>query len=181
MPMRRLVFTLLCGLFVVPAVALAAPRTTGDGVLELQSVDGSVAIGTYKQPAKGAVWGQMDSGKLLVYDPVVGDGTIFVSGWDTRRIVDAPGDNNPNATVYTGTNLHFRVTGGRYKLSFFGAKSIDLTAVGVGTAWLNGDATEDSAGLYAVDNGKWLPVPQFPGTGASTTGLPISFGTQTTP
>lgn len=175
--MRRLVLTLLCGLLVVPAVALAAPRAAGDGVLELQSVDGAVSIGTYKQPAKGAVWGQLDSGKLIVYDPVVGDGTVFVTGWDTKRTVDTPGDNMPNATMYSGANLHFRVTGGRYRLLFVGAKGIDLTAVGIGTAYLNGDVNEDSAGFYAVDSGKWLAVPQLPS--ASSLGFQVVFGTQT--
>jgi hypothetical protein len=179
MPMRRLVFTLLCGLLVVPAVALAAPRAAGDGVLELKDVDGTVTIGTsYAQPAKGALWGQMDSGKLVVFDPVVGDGNVYVSGWDTKRPYLTPGDY-PDATVYTGTNLHFRVTGGKYRLSFIG-KSIDLTAVGVGTAWLNGDVTVDSAGLYSLNSGKWLPVPQLPTV--SKLGFPVPFGgTQTSP
>jgi hypothetical protein len=181
--MRRLLLTLLCGLFVVPAVALAAPRTTGDGVLELQSVDGAVTIGTsYAQPAKGALWGQMDSGRLVVFDPVSGDGNIYVSGWESKGTWPTPGDF-PDATVYRGTNLHFRVTGGKYRLMFLG-KGIDLTAVGVGTAWLNGDASEDSAGRYAVDSAKWLPVPQLPTS--TKLGFPVSFGTtptttQTTP
>ena len=175
MPMRRLVFTLLCGLFVLPAVAFASPRAAGDGVLELQSVDGTVSIGTYKVPAKGAVWGQMDSGKLIVWDPVVGDGTVFVTGWDTKRTVVL--DNLPDATLYTGSHVHFRVTGGRYRLFFPAAKGIDLTAVGIGSAFLNGDATEDSAGSYAVDSGKWLAVPQFPS--ASAFGFQVPFGTST--
>ena len=175
--MRRLVFTLLCGLFVVPAVALAAPRTTGDGELELQSVDGGVTIGTsYAQPAKGALWGQMDSGRLIVFDPVIGDGNVYVSGWESKGSWATPEDY-PNATVYRGTNLHFRVTGGKYRLAFLG-KGIDLTAVGVGTAWLNGDSTEDSAGQYAVDSGKWQQVPQYPGF--SKLGVPVPFGTQPT-
>lgn len=175
--MRRLVLTLLCGLLVLPAVALASPRAAGDGVLELQSVDGMVSLGTYSQPAKGAVWGQMDSGKLIVYDPLPGDGTIFVTGWDTKAPYATPGDL-PDATIYKGTNLHFRGTGGKYRLIFIG-KSIDLTAVGVGTAYLNGDATESSAGSYALDSGKWIPVPQFPT--ATKLGFPVSFGTQSTP
>lgn len=175
--MRRLVFTLLCGLFVVPAVALAAPRTTGDGVLELRSVDGAVTIGTsYAVPAKGALWGQMDSGRLIVFDPVVGDGNVYVSGWESKGSWATPEDY-PNATVYRGTNLHFRVTGGKYRLMFLG-KGIDLTAVGVGTAWLNGDATETDAGSYALDSGKWLPVPQLPTV--SKLGVPVSFGTLST-
>ena len=151
--MRRLLLTLLCGLIVVPA-ALAAHRATGDGVLELKAVYGFVGIGTADQPATGALWGQMDRGKLTIVDPVAGDGTVFVSGWETRKQTD----DSPRTVVYTGKDLHFRVTGGKYKLVFNGA-GIDLTAVGVGIARLDGDQDAVNAGSYAIDSGKWIPVP----------------------
>jgi hypothetical protein len=154
--MRRLVFTLLCGLIVVPT-ALAASRATGDGVLELKAVSGFVQIGTVTQPAKGALWGQMDRGMLKVVDPVAGDGQIYVSGWETRK----PMSDDPKTVVYTGRDLHFRVTAGKYKLVFNGS-GIDLTAVGIGVAQLAGDSTALDAGSYALDSGKWTPVPVFP-------------------
>lgn len=153
--MRRLVLTLLCGLIVVPA-ALASSRATGDGVLELNAVYGFVQIGTVPHPAKGALWGQMDHGYLKVVDPVVGDGQIYVSGWETRRLTD----DDPKTVVYTGRDLHFRVTGGEYKLVFVGS-GIDLTAVGTGVAQLAGDPAAADAGSYALDSGKWTPVPVF--------------------
>lgn len=154
--MRRIVLTLLCSLIVAPA-ALASARAAGDGVLELKDVYGTVSVGTYASPAKGALWGQIDKGKLTVYDPLPGDGAIYVSGYDTKAPVDLLGDG-PDATLYTGSNLHFRVTGGKYKLTIVGS-SIDLTAVGVGVAWLAGDPAVDDAGRYAVNSGKWVPVP----------------------
>jgi hypothetical protein len=153
--MRRLLLTLLCGLIVVPA-ALAAPRATGDGVLELKAVYGSVMIGRIPTPARGALWGQMDKGKLTVVDPVVGDGAILVSGWETKDTNVLP--SGYLATTYGGKNLHFRVTGGKYKLTFVGS-GIDLTAVGSGIAYLNGDENAEDAGDYALDGGKWQAVP----------------------
>ncbi len=152
--MRRLCLTLLCGLVAVPA-ALAASSATGDGVLELQAATGTVVLtGT-----RGTVWGQMDKGKLVVTDPVAGDGAIYVSGAETAT----PGKTE-GVTVYTGRDIHFRVTGGKYKLAFRGptpdlsAVGVDLTAVGVGSVQLTGDAFANT-GKYALDSGKWNPVP----------------------
>jgi hypothetical protein len=174
--MRRFSVILLCALVVVPA-ALAAGQATGDGVLELKSVDGTVAIGKEGQPARGVLWGQMDKGKLTVVDPVVGDGAIFVSGWETRRAIATPDDGGPAITVYGGTNLHFRVSGGRYRL-YFNGSGIDLTAIGVGVAYLAGDDTVLDPGYYAVDSGKWIPVP-VPVLPQKNVAVP--FGTQPTP
>jgi hypothetical protein len=152
MSMRRLCLTLLCGLVAVPT-ALAASRTSavaGDGVLEFRSVNASSANIT---GTRGTIWGQLDKGKLIVTDPVLGDGQIYVSGAEKTHIVDE------NVTVYWGTDLHFRVIGGKYKLAFKNASGLDLTAVGVGTAVLVGDITYDDTGDYARDGGKWIPVP----------------------
>ena len=146
--MRRLCLTLLCGLVAVPA-ALAAARATGDGVLELRNATGTVVLNS----SRGAVWGQMDKGKLVVTDPSANDG-VFVSGAVSTR----PGLNE-NVTVYAGKDLHFRVTGGKVKLAFIRAVGVDLTAVGVGSVGLTGDAFADDTGKYAVDSGKWNPVP----------------------
>jgi hypothetical protein len=150
--MRRLCLTLLCGLVAVPA-AVAATRATGDGVLELKDAAGTIVLtGT-----RGTVWGQMDGGKLVVTDPLTGDGAVFVSG---AEIIKQIGDT---VTSYSGKDLRFRVTGGKYRLIFKGAVSglpatgIDLTAVGVGTAQMTGDAFVNS-GDYALDNGKWNPL-----------------------
>jgi hypothetical protein len=161
--MRRLCLTLLCGLVAAPA-ALAATRATGDGVFELKDAAGTVSLtGT-----RGTVWGQMDSGKLIVSDPFTGDGGVFVSGAEVVKTGDT-------VTTYSGKDLRFRVTGGKYKLVFKGtvnglpASGIDLTAVGVGVAQLTGDAFVDS-GDYALDNGKWTPLTVLPHT--------VRFGVQ---
>ena len=146
MPMRRLCLILLCGLVAAPA-ALAGASATGDGVLELRTVDATVLVA-----GKGVVWGQMDKGKLVVNDIVPGDGEILVSGWEQKR----PGICD-QCTVYTGKDIHFRVTGGKYRLYFDGS-GIDFSAVGVGTAQLTGHVTADDTGDFAIDGGKWTPL-----------------------
>jgi hypothetical protein len=176
--MRRFfVILLLCTLAVVPS-ALAAARATGDGVLELKAVAGTVAIGKEGQPARGLLWGQMDKGKLVVVDPSPADTQIFVSGWEHKSLATVT-DTGATVTTYSGTNLHFRVTGGKYRLTFTGS-GIDLTAIGVGVAYLAGDLLAPDAGDYAVDSGKWVPVPVFV---LPQRTLAVPFGTQpaTTP
>ncbi|HEY5294018.1 MAG TPA: hypothetical protein VIJ70_00915 [Gaiellaceae bacterium] len=162
--MRRLSFTLLCGLLLAPA-ALAGVRASGDGVLELQAVNAT----TVTIAGKGALWGQVDQGRLYVTDPIDTDGLVYVSGAD--RAPRAIGDTT---TLYIGKNMHFRITGGTYKLTFVKSTGIDLTAVGVGKALMAGDPTADTTGTYALDGGKWTPVPVLRNT------LPVLFGVQPT-
>jgi hypothetical protein len=156
--MRRLYLTLLCGLVAVPA-AVAATHATGDGVLEIRSATGTVVL----TGIRGTAWGQMDKGKLIATDPVPGDGAIYVNG----AVSVTPGKTE-GVTVYAGRDIHFRVTGGRYKLVFRGptvdlsAVGVDLTAVGVGSVQLTGDAFASFTGKYAIDSGKWNTVPVWP-------------------
>jgi hypothetical protein len=155
--MRRLCLTLLCGLVAVPA-AVAASHATGDGVLEIQGATGTVVL----IGSRGTAWGQMDKGKLVVTDPVASDGVVYVNGAD-----GVPG-RTEGVMVYSGKNIHFRVTGGKYKLSFRGptpdlsAVGVSLTAVGVGSVQLTGDAFATDTGKYAIDSGKWNTVPVWP-------------------
>ncbi len=142
--MRRLCLTLLCGLIAVPA-ALAAAHATGDGVLELKGATGVVTL----TASRGSIWGQMDKGTLVVQ----GDGPVFVSGAESVT----PGKSE-NTLVYGGKDLHFRVGGSKVRLKFKGS-GVDLTAVGVGSVQLTGDAFAYDTGRYAVDSGKWITVP----------------------
>lgn len=146
--MRRLCLILLCGLVVVPA-ALAAPRATGDGVLELIAVNADrVTI-----VARGAIWGQLDRGTLIVYDRSPQDSsTPYVSGAEiSYPTLDGSG------TVYKGRDIHFRSTDGAYRFVISGS-GIDLTAVGSGKAYIDGNADAIDMGQYAVDNNDPQPV-----------------------
>ena len=164
MPMRKAPLILLCSLILAPG-ALAAVRVAaapGDGALQLRDVNAVKAT----IAAKGAVWGQLDTGQLKVTDFVPDDNiTAQVSGAESKRVTSDPG-----VTIYTGKNIHFRFTGNRYiKFSIVGS-GIDVTAVGVGRAYLVGDPEWYDDGDYALDNGKWQPVPLTPKL--------VLFGTQ---
>jgi len=161
--MRRLCLTLLCGLIAVPT-ALAAARATGDGAFELKAGAGLMVL----NGTRGMLWGQMDSGKLVVTDPLLGDGKVYVSGAETKQ----PGSNE-STTIYTGKDIHFRVTGGKYRLWFKGS-GVDLTAVGVGSATMTADVFAYDAGEYSLDNSdEWTPLPYTTRT--------VRFGVQPVP
>lgn len=150
--MRRLALFLLAAVAVVPTAAMAARTAPGDGVFELRAANGVVVL-----TGKGVIWGQMDRGSLRVtdLDPTVGIDP-FVSGAEHTRATD-----DPNTTVYSGDNIHFRLTGGKYRFRFRGT-GIDLTAVGVGTGALTGEPNPlGKTGSYAVDGGDWTPVPLY--------------------
>lgn len=148
--MRRLALILLVATAIVPAAALAARSASGDGVFELKSVNAVVIL-----TGHGVFWGQMDKGTLRVTDPDPTDGQQpLVSGAEHTH---PAGDN---VTIYSGTNIHFRLTGGKYKVRFKGT-GIDLTAIGVGTADLTGDPLATDTGTFALNSGKWQAVPLF--------------------
>ena len=148
--MRRLALILLLAVAVVPAAALAAPSASSDGAFELRQVNGVVQLS-----GKGVVWGQLDLGVLRVTNlsPFSGPQPL-VSGAEHRTTTD-----DPDVVVYTGSDIHFRMTGGKYRLRFR-ATGIDLTAVGTGSADLTGvPDLFGSTGDYALNGGNWTPVP----------------------
>jgi hypothetical protein len=146
----RLPLVFLCSLLLAPA-AFAATRANGDGVFELNNVNAQRVVITGN---RGAIWGQMDKGKLIVTDLNLDDSAEpQVSGADQVQWT-----LDPSVTIYSGKNIHFRFSGAKYKFTIVGS-GIDVTAVGVGQAALTGDAAADDTGDYAIDDGKWTPVP----------------------
>jgi hypothetical protein len=145
----RLPLTVLSCLVLAPT-AVAASQATGDGVLELKAVNATKVV---IQGSRGAIWGQIDKGTLRVVDPNPDDNLVaLVSGAEQIRPTLDPG-----VTYYSGKNIHFRFSGSKYGFSIAGS-GIDVTAVGVGKAWMTGAGSLDD-GDYAIDDGKWQPVP----------------------
>jgi hypothetical protein len=145
--MRRLSLTLLAALVVLPSTALAARDATGDGVFELRSGNGIFVVS-----GRGVIWGQMDKGTMRVtaLDPAE---QLAVSG--AGKPFKAADD--PTTTVYQGANLHFRASSGRFRIRFRGS-GLDLTAIGIGNAYLSGSPLSLDPGDFALDGGKWQPV-----------------------
>jgi hypothetical protein len=147
--MRRLSLTLLVALLAFPAAALAARADKGDGVFELKA-----ASGTFILNGGGVLIGQMDKGTLRVQDMNPNDGQEpAVSGAEHSRPTD-----DPNTTLYWGSNIHFRITQGKYRIRFKGS-GVDLTAVGVGIADITANPLSLDAGTFSLDGGKWTAVP----------------------
>lgn len=140
---------LLVSLLALPAAALAARTDKGDGVFELRA-----ATGTFILTGRGVLLGQMDKGVVRVQDMSPNDGQQpAVSGAEHSKPTD-----DPNATLYWGTNIHIRLSGGKYRIRLKGS-GIDLTAIGVGVADVTGDPLSLDMGDYSLDGGKWLAVP----------------------
>ena len=148
--MRRLSLILLVCLLALPAAALAARADKGDGVFELKA-----ANGTFDLTGHGVVIGQMDKGILRVQDLTPNDNAqqIAVSGADRSHPAD-----DPSTTVYIGSNIHVRISGGKYHIHFRGS-GVDLSAIGGGMAELTGSPLAFDPGDYRLDGAKWTAVP----------------------
>ncbi len=146
--MRRLLpFLLVLGLG-LPAAAWALQSAPGDGTLVVDNGRGSVVV-----KARGGIIGRFDSGRLIVDDPVDGDGTgPIVYGAERIREVSA------TRTLYIGEDVRFRMIGGLYRLQIQ-AVGIDISAVGRGTATLDASGFTDQPGRYAFDGAPFQPLP----------------------
>ena len=142
----------------VPAAGLASKRDPADGTLSLRG-----GHGTFTVSARGAVIGSFVRGKVIITDPVDGDGTgPIVSGDDWQK------DRDEKTTVYGGTKVRFRMIGGTFRIRVIGT-GVNLSVVGRGTVTLNGAGTADD-GSYSVNGSPYADVPdlsQFTLTAAS--------------
>jgi hypothetical protein len=148
--MRRLLTFALLAALLVPAVAAARTRGPNDGTLSVKDGRGVVII-----QGRGAVIGSFNVGSVRFVDPIDEDGTgPIVSGAERHREI---GDTTD---VYSGEKVRFRMIGGTFKVVVRG-RGIDLSFVGKGNVTLNGAGT-DNDGTYAVNDGAYSPIPDFP-------------------
>jgi hypothetical protein len=136
--MRKPLLALLVFLLAVPATALAIP--TADGELSVDAGRGKVTV-----DARGGIIGRFTDGKVSILDLTPEDAYVpVVFGDELPKIV------LPNETeIYRGTNVRFRLVGGRYRVSVQ-AVGIDLSAVGNGLVWLESDGSR-VPGTYSLE------------------------------
>jgi hypothetical protein len=153
--MRRFVLlTVLATACAVPTVASAFVLSAGDddGALSVRNGRGKVIL----NPFNGSAVGHVAHGRVVMNDPIDGDGQGFeVWGCDARV---RPTDT---ATVCTGDNLRFRAVGGKYKIVLKGS-GIFLSAVGRGTATIDGsgdDPSIDSDGAFSLNDSPYRSLP----------------------
>lgn len=118
------------------AVATAARAPVEDGTLSVR--DGRAAI---LLRMKGGVIGRFARGRLTVTDADGAANMVVVRGAERERY---PTDRT---TVYSGTNLRFRITAERRIVIKIDATKINFSAVGRGDGWLDGRG-DPEAGIY---------------------------------
>ena len=152
--MRPIVlFTVVATVFAVPAAASAfVSGGDGDGALSVRNGRGKVVL----YPFNGSAVGRVGHGRIVINDPIEGDGEGFdLWGCDLRL---HPSDT---ATVCIGDNLHFRAVGGKYKIVVKGS-GIFLSAVGRGVATIDGSGDDpfiDSDGAFSLNDSPYRSLP----------------------
>jgi hypothetical protein len=150
--MKRLVILVALAALVFPTLGVAMTRNAGDGSLSVR--DGR---GTFTINAKGGVIGSFAKGRVIITDPIEGDGTgPIVSGDDWHR------DKGETTDIFGGTKVRFRLIGGAFKIRVIG-RGVNLSIVGRGQATINGEGTLDD-GSYSVNGSEYQPVPFDPFT-----------------
>jgi hypothetical protein len=152
--MKRVALIVALAALVFPTLAFAVTRNAGDGTLSLMN-----GKGTFTVSAKGGVIGSFAKGKVIVTDPIEGDGTgpiVSLSGDDWHK------DRGDTTDVYGGTKIRFRLIGGTFRIKVIG-RGVNLSVVGRGQATINGEGTLDD-GSYSVNGSDYQPVPFDPFT-----------------
>jgi hypothetical protein len=148
--MKRLVLLLVLAALAFPTLGVATVKNAGDGTLSIK--DGR---GTFVVNAKGGIIGSFAKGRVIITDPVEGDGTgPIVSGDDWHR------DKGVTTDVFGGTKVRFRLIGGTFKITVIG-RGVNLSVVGRGQVKINSEGTLDD-GSYSVNGSEYLPVPFDP-------------------
>ena len=146
--MRRFVPLVMILALALPAAAWGLKALPGDGTLVVDNGRGSVVV-----RARGGILGRFDTGRLIVDDPVEGDGTGPVV-FGASRVRDL----GNGRTVYSGDNIRFRMIGGLYRVQV-NAIGIDISAVGRGTVTLDATGFTDFPGRFSLDGGVFQPLP----------------------
>lgn len=142
----------LCALAVTAAATAARPGPAEDGTLSVRDGRGLVQL-----RLTGGVIGRFGSGKLTVTDSLADTETVVVRGAERVR------DLNGLTTVYSGTNIRFRIADERKITIKINAAKINLSAVGLGDAWLDGRGNLDLGvyfdGSYSLNGGPYKSLP----------------------
>jgi hypothetical protein len=153
--MRTPLLAVLVFLLAVPAAAFAV--TSADGELSVDAGRGKVTV-----DARGGIIGRFTDGKVSILDMTPEDAYVPVVFGDELPTVVLPNGSE----VYRGTNVRFRLVGGRYRV-FVNAVGIDLSAVGNGLVWLESDGSR-TPGTYSLEGddcqlarAKCKPLPEF--------------------
>jgi hypothetical protein len=132
----------------LPAGASAVRELPGDGTLVVDNARGLVAVN-----ARGGIIGRFDSGYVRIYDPSEADGGLpAVYGADKIR------ELGPHTKLYIGEDVRFRLIGGAYRVTVQ-AYGMDISAVGKGSATLDGSGFSEQPGRFQINGSAWQAMP----------------------
>ena len=150
--MKRLLPIAALVALLLPSLGTATTRNMSDGTLSIRDGRGKFTIN-----ARGGVIGSFTRGKVIITDPIEGDGTgpiVSLSGDDWHK------DRGDTTDIYGGTKVRFRLIGGTFRITVIG-RGVNLSVVGRGQVTLNGEGTLDD-GSYSVNGADYLAVPSEP-------------------
>jgi hypothetical protein len=155
---RLLTFAAVAALaLAATAAALAVRAPVEDGTLSVRDGKGVVLL-----RMKGGVIGRFARGKLTVTETGDDANRVVVLGEEKSR------DISPRTTVYSGTNIRFRINADRRIVVKLDATKINLSAVGRGDGALDGRGDPGQGiyfdGSYSLNGEDYrsLPDERFP-------------------
>jgi hypothetical protein len=137
--MRKAILLLVALALALPVVAAATLRT-GDGTLSVENGRGKVSV-----QARGGLIGRLDRGSVTIFDLTPADANQPVVSGDDQPLM-LIGDNGIR---YRGAGIRFRVIGGGFRVVVQG-RGIDLSVVGRGNGYVEGDERAFDTGLYSL-------------------------------
>lgn len=134
------------------AFATASRAPAEDGTLSVRDGRGTIVL-----RMRGGVIGRFARGKLTVTESEAGANTVIVRGEEDSF------ERNERTTVYTGTNIRYRISSERRIFVKLEATKINFSAVGRGEVWLDGRGDPDNGvffdGSYSLNGDAYKSLP----------------------
>ena len=118
------------------AAFTAGPPRGEDGTLTVRDGRGVLVV-----RARGSIIGHLGKGTLSVTESADRRATIIVRGAERTRYPSA------TVTLFSGTNIRFRIAHNRRLVVRLNGKRVNLSAVGRGDGWMDG-LGDPAAGIF---------------------------------
>ena len=145
--MKRLPVICVLLALALPGAASARTGAPGDGTLLAKNANARIVV-----QAKGGLIGRCDECVVTIKDPNPDDGSgPVVNGAEARH------DVNDTTTRWSGTNMRFRIIGGRFTVSVSGF-GVDLSVIGKGQFTVQGNKGTDDDGTFSLNGAAAQPI-----------------------
>ena len=128
--------SLISATLALAGAASTAPPRNVDGTLTVRDGRGVVQV-----RARGSIIGQLGKGTLTVTETPDLRATIIVRGAERARYPSA------TVSVFSGTNIRFRIAHNRRLTVRLNGKRVNFSAVGRGDGWMDG-LGDPAAGIF---------------------------------